>query len=73
MLPTARGAFELHDGDRVVWLGSTLVEREQRDGWWELALTTRFAGKKVTFRNLGWSGDTVFGESHVGYAYTRTG
>lgn len=64
--------FTLDDGDRVVMLGSTLVEREQRYGWWELALTTRFVGKKVTFRNLGWSGDTVFGDSHTGFAYTRT-
>ncbi len=65
--------FKLDDGDRVVFLGNTLIEREQRYGWWELALTTRFPGKKVQFRNLGWSGDTVFGESHVGFAYTRTG
>jgi lysophospholipase L1-like esterase len=72
--PAARAeAFELKDGDRVVWLGSTLIEREQRYGWWELALTTRFPDRKVTFRNLGWSGDTVFGDSHTGYAYTRTG
>jgi lysophospholipase L1-like esterase len=69
----AAGEFKLDDGDRVVFLGSTLIEREQRYGWWELALTTRFAGKKITFRNLGWSGDTVFGESHVGFAYTRSG
>jgi lysophospholipase L1-like esterase len=72
-LSHAADAFRLTDGDRVVLLGSTLVEREQRYGWWELALTTRFAGKKITFRNLGWSGDTVFGESHAGFAYTRTG
>jgi lysophospholipase L1-like esterase len=69
----ARADFRLADGDRVVFLGSTLIEREQRYGWWEEALTARFPGQKVTFRNLGWSGDTVFGESHVGYAYTRTG
>ncbi len=69
----AAGEFKLDDGDRVVFLGSTLIEREQRYGWWELALTTRFPGRMITFRNLGWSGDTVFGESHVGFAYTRTG
>jgi lysophospholipase L1-like esterase len=73
VLPAARADLKLTDGDRVVLLGSTLIEREQRSGWWELALTTRFAGKKITFRDLGWSGDTVFGESHVGFAYTRTG
>ena len=73
VLPTARAGFELNDGDRIVFLGNTLIEREQRSGWWELALMTRFPGKKIVFRNLGWSGDTVFGESHVGFAYTRTG
>jgi hypothetical protein len=69
----AAAEFKLDDGDRVVFLGSTLIEREQRYGWWELALTTRFPGKRISFRNVGWSGDTVFGESHVGFAYTRTG
>jgi lysophospholipase L1-like esterase len=76
LFPTAgRSAddFKLDDGDRVVFLGSTLIESEQRYGWWELATTTRFPGKKVQFRNLGWSGDTVFGEAHVGFAYTRSG
>ena len=63
--------LKLDDGDRVVFLGNTLIEREQRYGWWELALTARFPGKKVTFRNLGWSGDTVFGEARAGYAYTH--
>jgi lysophospholipase L1-like esterase len=62
----------LNDGDRVVFLGNTLIEREQHYGWWELALTARFAGKSVSFRNLGWDGDTVFGQARVGYAYTRT-
>jgi lysophospholipase L1-like esterase len=53
----------LKDGDRVVWIGGTLVEREQRYGYWETALLAANAGKHVTFRNLGWSGDTVWGES----------
>jgi hypothetical protein len=57
----------LNDGDRVVFLGNTLIEREQHYGWWELALTARFADKKVAFRNLGWDGDTVFGQGRVGY------
>jgi lysophospholipase L1-like esterase len=55
--------FALKDGDRVVWLGSTLVEREQRYGHWEAALLAAHADKKITFRNLGWSGDTVHGEA----------
>ncbi|HEY1191556.1 MAG TPA: SGNH/GDSL hydrolase family protein [Gemmata sp.] len=55
--------FEFKDGDRIVWLGGTLVEREQRYGYWETALAAANPDKNLTFRNLGWSGDTVHGES----------
>ena len=61
--PSAASPFDFNDGDRVVFLGGTLIEREQASGYWELALTLRNRGKAVTFRNLGWSGDTVWGES----------
>ena len=76
LLTPAAGAaepFKLADGDRVVLVGGTLVEREQRYGWWELALTARFPGKKVTFRNLGWSGDTVFGHARAGFGRVSDG
>ncbi|MDY3553767.1 SGNH/GDSL hydrolase family protein [Gemmata sp. JC717] len=56
-------ALKLKDGDRIVWLGGTLVEREQRYGYWEAALVAANADKNITVRNLGWSGDTVHGES----------
>jgi lysophospholipase L1-like esterase len=55
--------FELKDGDRVVLIGSTFLEREQRYGYLETALTGHFPGRHVTFRNLAWSGDTVFGHA----------
>ncbi|MEX2139608.1 MAG: SGNH/GDSL hydrolase family protein [Pirellulales bacterium] len=55
--------FELKDGDRVVFIGNTFFEREGRYGYIETMLTTRYPGKRITFRNLGWSGDTVWGES----------
>lgn len=55
--------LELKDGDRIVWLGSTLVEREQRYGYWEAALLAAHPDKNITVRNLGWSGDTVHGEA----------
>ena len=58
---------ELRDGDRVVWLGGTFVERAQQYGYLELALTTRWPDRNVTFRNLGWSADDVFGESRKYY------
>lgn len=67
--------FELKDGDRVVLLGGTLIEREQKYGHWEAMLTARYPDRNITFRNLGWDGDTVWAESRgifdtpeVGYA-----
>ncbi len=63
LLPAPPAPFKFQDGDRIVWLGSTLVEREQRYGYWETALLLANPGKKLTIRNLGWSGDTVHGEA----------
>ena len=57
----AAAPFELKDGDRVVFLGDTLIEREQHYGWIELMLTSRFPDRDITFRNLGWGGDTPAG------------
>lgn len=65
--PAAPKPFEFKDGDRVVWLGNTLVEREQRYGYWETALIAANADKNITVRNLGWSGDTVFGDARAGF------
>lgn len=65
--------FELHDGDRVVFLGNTLIEREQKYGYWELMLTMAWPERNVTFRNLGWSGDTVWGESRAGFGTQADG
>ncbi|WP_197444144.1 SGNH/GDSL hydrolase family protein [Maioricimonas rarisocia] len=62
-LSAADAPLELRDGDRVVLLGGTLIEREQRFGFWETALTRAWPDRDVTFRNLGWSGDTVWSES----------
>lgn len=60
--PAARaGAFEFKDGDRVMLLGGTVIEREQKFGFLETQLTLAAGAKKLTLRNLGWSGDTVFG------------
>lgn len=65
--------FSLRDGNHVVLIGSTLIEREQRYGYWETALTRRYPDKSITFRNLGWSGDTVFGEARAGFGSQADG
>lgn len=59
--------FALNDGDRIVLVGDTLIERDQRYGYLETLLTLRHPGKNLTFRNLGWSGDTVAGLSRAGF------
>ena len=68
-----RDRFELQDGDRVLFLGNTVIEREQRYGYWEAALTTRYPDKNIIFRNLGWSGDTVFGEARARFGTQQDG
>ena len=69
----AADGFELRSGDRVVFLGSAVVEREQLAGYWETALTSAFPDRDVTFRNLGWSGDTVWGEARASFDTQREG
>ena len=59
--------FTLADDDRVVLVGNTLVEREQAQGYLETALSSHNPGRKLVFRNLGWSGDTVFGEARAAF------
>ncbi len=51
--------FELQDGDRVAFVGGVFMEREQEEGYIETMLTEHSLDKHVTFRNLGWSGDTA--------------
>jgi lysophospholipase L1-like esterase len=71
--PTFAAELELRDGDRVVLLGNTLIEREQRYGYWEAALTSRYPDRNITFRNLGWSGDTVWGEARARFGTAADG
>lgn len=63
----AEEPFELHEGDRVVLLGDAFIERDQAYGELELTLATRWPDRHVVFRNLGWSGDNVFGRSRAGF------
>jgi lysophospholipase L1-like esterase len=65
--------FELVDGDRVVLIGGTLIERDQSHGYLETRLTRRYPNRSITFRNLGWSGDTVEGPSRARFGTTADG
>ena len=55
--------FEFQDGDRVALLGGAFIERLQTHGYLETAIAAGLPQKDLTFRNLGWSGDTVWGDS----------
>lgn len=66
-------AFELKDGDRVAFLGDAFIERMQEYNHLELRLTTAWPNRNITFRNLGWSGDTPRGVSRAGLSLKQAG
>jgi lysophospholipase L1-like esterase len=63
----------LKDGDRIVFLGDGFFEREYEHGYIETAITSRFPDLKLTFRNLGWTGDTVWGDGRAGFETAKEG
>ena len=69
----ATPAFELRQGDRVAFVGDTLIERASVDELLETALTIAWPERHVVFRNLGWSGDDVTGEARAGFGTPEDG
>ena len=65
--------IELKSGDRIVLLGNALIERDQNHGYFETTLVSRFPDRDLSIRNLGWSGDTVFGHARGGFGTTTDG
>ena len=59
--------FYPKNGERIVLLGNALIENEQQFGFLEYRITNYWPEKHLTFRNIGWSGDTVFGEARSYY------
>ena len=51
-------AWELKNGDTVVFLGSAFTEQEIKYNHLETALSATWPDRKINFRNLGWTGDT---------------
>jgi lysophospholipase L1-like esterase len=64
---------DLQDGDRVVLLGNTFIERDQEYGYLETLLTLRHPRANITFRNLGWSGDAVTGIARARFGTPEEG
>lgn len=53
----------LRDNDRVAFIGNTFVERAQSYGHIESHILVASEAKNLVFRNLGWSGDSVFNDA----------
>jgi lysophospholipase L1-like esterase len=60
---SSKPQIEFKDGDRLVLIGNTVFEREQRYGAFEPRFALALGDMKVSVRNLAWSGDTVFGHA----------
>ena len=67
LISTADDKVVLNDGDRIVFVGATFIERDVQFSCIETVMTTHFSNKNLTFRNLGWSGDNVFGIARASF------
>jgi hypothetical protein len=52
--------FLIHDGDRVVFLGDSITEQRLYTTYIEAFVLTRHPDWKLSFRNVGWGGDTAW-------------
>jgi lysophospholipase L1-like esterase len=57
--PLVHAQLPLQDGDTVCIIGNGLADRMQHDGWVETVIQSELARKKISFRNLAFTGDTV--------------
>jgi lysophospholipase L1-like esterase len=55
---TLAADFLIHDGDRVVFLGDSITEQRLYTTYIEAYALTRHPEWKLSFRNVGWGGDT---------------
>ncbi|MEI7901398.1 MAG: SGNH/GDSL hydrolase family protein [bacterium] len=60
-LHAAPAEFAIRDGDRVVLLGDSITEQRLYTTAIEAYTLARFPQWKLTFRNIGWGGDTAGG------------
>ncbi|MGA1523329.1 MAG: GDSL-type esterase/lipase family protein [Planctomycetota bacterium] len=61
--PQVDAPLALRDGDSVALVGNAFFERAQRSGHLETALLLAGGADSLRVRNLGWSGDSVFGDA----------
>jgi hypothetical protein len=63
----------LSAGDRVAWVGGTLIERAQQVGSLEAEFVGRAPLAGLTFCNVGWSGDDVTGRARAVFGAPQDG
>ncbi len=59
--------FEIKEGDRVLLLGDTLLEREGTFGYLETRMQEQFPDRHFTVRNLSYSADNPLGWSRASF------
>ncbi len=69
----ATGNYRLQSNDRLTLVGGTLIERLQFDGQLEAALYQAVGESGLQIRNLGWSGDDVWGTSRAVFGQPSDG
>jgi lysophospholipase L1-like esterase len=70
---TKQGLFEFESEETLVLLGGTFIERMQSNSQFELALQNATPQKNIRVRNLGWSGDNVWGDSRAVFGQRADG
>lgn len=65
--------LEFVEGDRVVILGATFVERMGTHHYFETALVAGYPDRSFIVRNLGWSGDNVWGRARARFGDQNEG
>ncbi len=63
----AESKLDIQDGDRVLLIGDTLIERENNYGYIESRMRQKFPGLNFAVRNLGYSGDSPLGASRASF------
>ncbi len=70
--PIPPDAFSFRDGETVLFMGDTFLEREGDLGHIETRLTILHNDRKVHFRNLSWAADTPMGRSRASFDWNKS-
>lgn len=55
--------LDKQDAKKIVLVGGSLISGMEDHAYFERSITTHFAGQAVSFRNIGWPADDVYGQA----------